>query len=317
MPENQYNQIEGRDPGGINRRSETARRGSDAARFVRDLANRRTEPVLPSNVPTSRMWEVSLKWGAEGTGDGQFECPSGITVASDGSVYVADWLNNRIQKFTSEGVFVGKWESRGLVADYFDGQPSIAVASDGSVYITEASNDGGNPIRKHSVKKFTCEGVFVSEWGTQGSGDGEFNYPSGVAVAPDGSVYVTEHSCERQNRIQKFTSEGVFVSEWGTGGLGDGTVFRPKCVAVAPDGNVYVTNWGFNLVQEFTSEGMFVSEWDTSDGEFDYQLWDSGTTGRDQVWEEHETLSVAVAPDGCVYVADAIVGSIQKFSPRP
>ena len=40
------------------------------------------------------------------------------------------------------------------------------------------------------IQKFTSEGVFVSKWGTEGAGDGQFNYHHGVAVASDGSVYV-------------------------------------------------------------------------------------------------------------------------------
>jgi hypothetical protein len=88
MPEDQENQIEHRDSGGINRTSETARRGSDAAGFVRGLANRRTESDIPSTVPTNVTYDFSftLKWGAEGTGDGEFVRPDNIEVSSDGVV---------------------------------------------------------------------------------------------------------------------------------------------------------------------------------------------------------------------------------------
>jgi DNA-binding beta-propeller fold protein YncE len=67
------------------------------------------------------------------------------------------------------------------------------LVSDGSVYIADKNN--------HRIQKFTSEGVFVSKWGTYGTGDGEFDYPKGVAVASDGSVYFADRD---NHRIQKF-----------------------------------------------------------------------------------------------------------------
>jgi DNA-binding beta-propeller fold protein YncE len=69
------------------------------------------------------------------------------------------------------------------------------VAPDGSVYVSDSS---GNRIQK-----FTSEGVFVTKWGTEGTGDGQFNWPQDVAVASDGSVYVSD---SKNNRIQKFAA---------------------------------------------------------------------------------------------------------------
>ena len=88
----------------------------------------------------------------------------------------------------------------------------------------------------------------MSKWGTSGTGDGQFFYPEGVAVAFDGSVYVPD--CGNV-RIQNFTSEGVFVSKWGTYGAGDGELDWPYGVAVAPDGSVYVADTDNNRVQKF------------------------------------------------------------------
>jgi DNA-binding beta-propeller fold protein YncE len=55
--------------------------------------------------------------------------------------------------------------------------------------------------------------IFEGEWGTEGSGDGQFRDPIGVATDADGSVYVAD--TDNNNRIQKFTSNGAFLTEWG------------------------------------------------------------------------------------------------------
>jgi sugar lactone lactonase YvrE len=197
MAEEQDNQIERRDPGGISRRSETARRGSDAAGFVRGLANKRTESDLPSTSPTDQTFEFALKWGTRGEGDGEFNSPDGVAVASDGSVYVSDSGNHRIQKFTSEGVFVSKWGTRGTRGTG-DGElynpGAVAVASDGSVYVSDTNNS--------RIQKFTSEGVFVTKFGSNGLREGEFDDAWSVAVAPDGSFYVADMD---NHRIQKFS----------------------------------------------------------------------------------------------------------------
>ena len=87
------------------------------------------------------------KWGTEGTGDGQFRYPRVAAVASDGSVYVGD-NNNRIQRFTSEGVSVFKWGSQGSGDGQFQSPLGVAVASAGSVYVADAGN---KRIQKFSV----------------------------------------------------------------------------------------------------------------------------------------------------------------------
>jgi len=69
-------------------------------------------------------------------------------MASDGSVYVADWRNSRIQKFTSEGVFVTKWGTYGPGDGQFYYPYGIAAAAKGSVYV---SDSGNRRIQKFSV----------------------------------------------------------------------------------------------------------------------------------------------------------------------
>ena len=87
-----------------------------------------------------------------------------------------------------------------------------------------------------------------TQWGTYGTGDGEFSWPEGIAVASDGNVYVAD---KNNYRIQKFTSEGRFVSKWGTEGTDDGEFDYPAGVAVASDGSVYVADIFNNRIQKF------------------------------------------------------------------
>ena len=96
----------------------------------------------------------------------------------------------------------------------------------------------------------SSEGVFVTQWGSYGAGDGQFSDSGGrIAVAFDGSVYVVD---TYNHRIQKFTSEGVFINQWGSEGTGDGE-FDGLCgLTVASDGSVYVTEYGNHRIQKFS-----------------------------------------------------------------
>jgi len=159
-------------------------------------------------------------------------------VAPDGSVYVVDYGNNRIQKFTSEGVFINKWDT-----DLFPN--NIAIAYYGSVYVLTKQ-----------IEKFTSEGVFISQLGTLGPFDNQTDWPDAITVASDGSVYVADTS---NARIQRFTSDGMLISKWSTccslqpeldSPVGD----HPTGIAVAPDGSFYVADQKYHRIQKFSVE---------------------------------------------------------------
>ena len=80
--------------------------------------------------------------------------------------------------------------------------------------------------------------VFVLEWGSLGSGNGQFERPFGVATDAAGSVYVVDRN---NHRIQKFTTTGDFVTKWGSEGSGDGQFRFPLGVATDGAGDVYVS----------------------------------------------------------------------------
>jgi len=81
-----------------------------------------------------------LKWGSQGTGDGQFFWPYGVSVDVAGDVYVADTVNDRVQKFNSSGDFILKWGSSGYGDGQFDSPFDVAVDGSGDVYVADCVN---------------------------------------------------------------------------------------------------------------------------------------------------------------------------------
>ena len=119
----------------------------------------------------------------------------------------------------------------------------IDVDSLGYVYVADTGNS--------RVQKFTCNGTFVTKWGTKGIGDGEFSsHAHGIAIDQSNNVYVTDRF---NNRIQKFTSNGTFLTKWGTNGTGNGEFNEPHSSAIDSLNNVYVSDMNNHRVQKFTS----------------------------------------------------------------
>src|SRR5206468_4248584 len=114
--------------------------------------------------------------------------------------YVADQHNHRIQKFTSTGTYLTQWGSYGSGDGQFNGPVGVATDAAGNIYVA----DGFDYIATHGnhrIQKFTNTGTYLTQWGSYGSGDGQFNGPVGVATDVAGNVYVTDFS---NHRIQKF-----------------------------------------------------------------------------------------------------------------
>ena len=109
-----------------------------------------------------------------------------------GDVFVAD-SSPRIQKFTSDGIFITSWGSAGTGNGQFDFPRGLSTDGAGNVYVADRNN--------HRMQKFTGNGAFITKWGSFGTGDGQFALPYGVRAGGDVFVYVTDSS---NNRVQKF-----------------------------------------------------------------------------------------------------------------
>ena len=173
-------------------------------------------------------------WGGTGSGAGKFISPELDAVDSSGNVYVADTLNNRIQKFNFNGSFITQWSTA-------SGPYGVAVDPSGNVYVACNGAD--------LIQKFTSVGGFITQWGTNSG-------PRGVALDTSGNVYV---ACNGANLIQMFTPTGGLITQWSTSS-------GPFGVAVDTSGNVYVACINANIIQKFTSTGGFITQWGTVSG---------------------------------------------------
>jgi DNA-binding beta-propeller fold protein YncE len=176
------------------------------------------------------------KWGSHGTGDGQFGgggqfvYPGGIAVGLHGEVYVADTANHRIEKFTSNGTFIGKWGVQGYGDGEFRGPFGVAVAPDGSVCVADHANS--------RIQKFTPDGTFVSKFGSFPENVDFF--PRGLAIDRCGLIHVRVENASGAD-MEDFSPDGTFLRRWvlysGDGYMAD----YINGVAVSLTGNVYVT----------------------------------------------------------------------------
>ena len=194
-------------------------------------------------------WRTHLyEWGSYGIGgEGLFAHPQFITVDGQGSVYVTDLGNKRVQKFDSQGEFLVAWGNHGSA----DGQfryPS-GIATDGA-YIYVADRD------LNRVQKFDANGNYVAQWGGGGNAEGRMHMPTGVAVSTDGHVYVVDTG---NQRVQKFTSDGEFLLSFGGSGTEPGRFVMPHSIDVAEDGSLYVSDRGAGRIDHYTANGTYVA----------------------------------------------------------
>jgi DNA-binding beta-propeller fold protein YncE len=127
-----------------------------------------------------------------------------------------------------------------------------------------------------------------------GSAPGCFRRPHGVAVAPDGYVYVAD---TRNNRVQRFSSDGQLLAVSSSAGVGEGQLNRSIGLDVGPRGNIYVCDTGNDRMQKFSGNGSFVTAWKIEDGK-----------------QRHALVDCCVDREGFVYVADAVNDHVHKFT---
>ena len=236
----------------------------DGTVYVADAGeSNRIRKIAPDGIATT------LAGGNEGFSDGagaaaSFSTPSGLALANDGNLFVADTGNNRIRKVTPEGqVSTVAGDGKAGYVDgpasqaQFNGPIGIAVDTRGNTYVADTYND--------RIRMIATDGQVstIAGAGTPGYADGFrttalFDTPCGIAVATDGSIIVADTG---NDRLRKITLEGSVttlpVNEELSSPVGvalshDNFIYvteldQSRVVQIAPDGTVRViASGGFN-----------------------------------------------------------------------
>ncbi len=247
--------------------------------------------VLPINDlpnPYDRVWP----WGELPTGpvdpadyDGRASF-IGIVEGADGTIYalsrcMANSCEGRpeapLMAFDPDGRLLRAW-GEGLTSF----PHGLGIDADGNLWVAD---QGG-----HQVLKFSSAGELMMTMGMRGmAGDppGHLTEPTAVAVAPNGTVFVTEgHNNSpdaRVARVSKFAPDGTFIMSWGRTGPGIGEFSTPHSIAFDSQGRVFIADRNNNRIQIFDQDGNFLDLW--------YQF------GRPS--------GIAISPDDRIYVADS------------
>lgn len=236
-----------------------------------------------------RTGAVYAEWGAN-----SFAMPHGLTVDAQGNVWLTDVALQQVFKYSHDGKLLMTLGERGVAGNdsaHFNLPTKVAVAADGSFYVS----DGYVNTR---AMKFSPSGRFLFQWGTPGTGPGQFDLVHGVTLDAQGRVYVADRS---NARVQLFDGDGKFIEEWKSDGIG-----RPYDIAIGPDGTAFIADGGDQpdappdrsaLVVARPDGSVIerVGRWGPYDGQFEI------------------VHAIAVGPDGAVYAGDVTGKRIQKF----
>ncbi len=180
---------------------------------------------------------------------------SKIALAPDGSVWVVNALPIKIQHYTADGVLIAEFGSIGTgvgqINEIFN--LDIQIAADGSVWLVD--------IQNNRVQHYQPNGTFISQFGSNGTGAGQFSLPTKIALAKDGSVWVSDGSiltplgiAPANYRLQHFKADGTFIEQFGNQKSQDPSDISD--IAVAADGSVWVAD--LNSFQHFKTDGTAI-----------------------------------------------------------
>ena len=236
-----------------------------------------------------------------GSAPGDLNTPRGIDIAPNGTIYVADSLNHRIQQFSPDGFLSNVWGNFANVLEEdapggtFNEPWDVAVAPDGSIFVADTFN--------HRIQKFDSTGRFIKMWGIFAQGDTPESFwgPRGIAVDEDGNVFVTDTG---NKRVVVFDTDLNYKTQFGGGGFEPGQFDEPVGITVNSSGQIIIADTWNRRVQIFERD-------ETEFGfapidSFDISAWYG------QGIDNKPYLTTDI--EGNIFLTDPEIGRILKFS---
>jgi len=241
------------------------------------VAHRGPKPVLVFD----RDGKFLRGWGHD-----SIKTPHGLRIDREGNLWMTDVGNHLVLKFDPEGkllLSLGVKGKAGSDEKHFDRPTDVAVTNDGTFYVTDGYGNSRMMV-------FAKDGTLLRQWGTKGTGDGQFHLPHSIVRDDQGRVYVGDRE---NDRVQVFDAEGKFLAVWKESGAPYG-LFRHGDRTLVADGRA---GWVRVLDADGKAIGRF-GEKGTAAGQF------------------RMPHMLCVDSTGSVYVAEVTGQRIQKFVPN-
>ncbi len=228
--------------------------GPDGELYVADTGNHRIVVLDPDGEPQAA-------WGSFGGevqpgGEPQLNEPWGLAVADDGSVYVADTWNHRIQRLSSQGEVLSSFGSYGASEglDSFWGPRDVALDEEGRVFVADTGNK--------RIVVYDAQGQPVTSFGGGGEALGFLDEPVGLTIGPAGRVYVADTWNQRVQVFQE-TEGGEFeaVDQWPLEAWYGQSLDNKPYLDASPQGHVCLSDPEASRVLCFDEAGEFITGW--------------------------------------------------------
>ena len=183
-------------------------------------------------------------WLESGASDGQVVYPRAIAYSpTDDSMYIVDRMA-RIQHLDKNGKCIKSWR----MPSYAQGKPvGLSVGKDKNLYVPDT--------HYARIIVFSPDGKIIREWGSFGTGPGQFTYPTDIAFDDQDHIYVSEYG--DHDRIQVFDGNGKFLYQFGKFGQGNGEFSRPQSMLIEKD-IMYITDACNHRICVFKTDGTWI-----------------------------------------------------------